>query len=223
MPKKKASFDKILGYLDLGLLISTVPGISSSTTGQAKSSIKDPSKFPSGCQNKDLKLSLRNHAFMDWKHIVFLHWIWVVHEMIEMYNKHMASMFVPGSVLYLDQSMSSWDSMLTCSGWVFCPWKPQLIYNDCYTFRYAQSWVFMQIDLEDGKDHPKELTNPLFHKKNKSYNATIFNFVPICHTWFCFLWFEGNCSVEIERYICWNIDQKAWILVSNSSWQSRWI
>ncbi|KAL7464881.1 hypothetical protein ACHAXS_006484 [Conticribra weissflogii] len=91
----------------------------------------------------------------------------------------MASMFVPGSVLYLDQSMSSWDSMLTCSGWVFCPWKPQLIYNDCYTFRYAQSWVFMQIDLEDGKDHPKELTNPLFHKKNKSYNATIFNFKDI--------------------------------------------
>ncbi len=39
--------------------------------------------------------------------------------MVEMWNRHMASVFVPGWILCFDESMSIWHSMFTCPGWVF--------------------------------------------------------------------------------------------------------
>ncbi len=88
--------------------------------------------------------------------------------MIEMWNRHMASVFVPGWILCLDESMSIWHSMFTCPGWFFCPRKPHPFGNEYHTLCCAKSGVLTQIELVEGKDRPKELPNPQYHEMGKT-------------------------------------------------------
>jgi hypothetical protein len=46
-----------------------------------------------------------------------------VSELIDAFNKHSAACFSPSLVSCLDESMSVWTCMWTCSGWMFVPRK----------------------------------------------------------------------------------------------------
>ncbi len=88
--------------------------------------------------------------------------------MIQEWNKHMASVFCPNWILYLDKSMSIWHSMFTCPGWVFCPRKPHPFSNKYHTVCCAKSGILTQIEFVEGKDCPKEMEAPKCNNKGKT-------------------------------------------------------
>ena len=56
-----------------------------------------------------------------------------VRELIAEWNKNMALVFIAGWLCCLDESMSKWISMFTCTGFVFCPRKPWPYGNKWHT------------------------------------------------------------------------------------------
>ena len=84
--------------------------------------------------------------------------------LIQRWNENMTNLFVPSWLSCLDESMSVWFSKKTCPGWVYVPRKPHPFGNEWHTLSCANSKIIYQVELVEGKDHPKDLGDPEFHK-----------------------------------------------------------
>ena len=76
---------------------------------------------------------------------------WEIREMVAEWNKNMATAFVPGWILCLDESMSIWTNRWTCPGWVFCPRKPHPIGNEYHTICCGVCVIIFKIKMIEGK------------------------------------------------------------------------
>jgi hypothetical protein len=80
-----------------------------------------------------------------------------IRQMIRLWNENIQSIFKPGWLTCLDESMSIWFSKWTCPGWVFCPRKPHPFGNEYHSICCALSGIMFGIELVEGKDHPNEI------------------------------------------------------------------
>lgn len=82
---------------------------------------------------------------------------WEIQQLIKAWNDHMIETFVPSWISYLDESMSPWSNKFTCPGLIFCPRKPHPKGNKYHLIACGLSQIIYQIDIREGKDHPKEV------------------------------------------------------------------
>lgn len=89
---------------------------------------------------------------------------WEIRDMVDAWNHHMEENFVAGWMSCLDESMSIWNNMWTCPGWVFCPRKPHPIGNEYHSICCCTSGIMYAIEMVEGKDKPKQIPS---HPTNK--------------------------------------------------------
>ncbi len=118
----------------------------------------------------------------------YIDWIWEVCQMINEWNKNMAS--VLSWILCLNKSMSIWNSMFTCPGWVFCPRKPHPFGNKYHTVCCTKSVVLTHIELVEGKDCQKELS---FAAKGKTFCLLLCLLEP---------YFTSGCYIVLDSGFC---------------------
>ncbi len=123
----------------------------------------------------------------------YIDWIWEVCQMIDEWNKNMASVFVSSWILCLDESMFIWNSMFTCPGWIFCPTKPHPFGNKYHTVCCTKSVVLTQIELVEGKDCQKELAAPSFAVKGKTFCLLLCLLEP---------YFTSGCYIVLDSGFC---------------------
>lgn len=78
-----------------------------------------------------------------------------VREVIDAWNKNMATNFVPSWVSCLDESMSPWTNKYTCPGFMFVPRKPHTYGNEYHTICCCKTGILYQLELVEGKDAPR--------------------------------------------------------------------
>ena len=64
---------------------------------------------------------------------------------------------MPSWVSCLDESMSIWYNKWICPGWVFCPCKLHPFGNEYHTIAYGVSGIMYDLEIIEGKDHPREI------------------------------------------------------------------
>ncbi len=163
---------EFLRYIGLWFLMATVSGFSRtdywSTENFDEKTNPRPFHFAPLMSKRRFDAITRELRFTSKNSPNFVDRIWEVREMIVEWNRNMVSVFIPSWILCLDESMSIWNSMFTCPGWVFCPRKPHPFGNEYHTVCCAKSGILMQIELVEGKDRPKEMAAPLFAEKGKT-------------------------------------------------------
>ncbi len=114
---------EFLWYLGLWFLMATVCGFSWSNYWSTIKFDKrtNPSLFTffAYISKQRFDAITRQLFFTLMKPPAFADWIWEVREMIVDWNKNMAAVFFPSWVVCLDESMSIWHSIFTCSGCFF--------------------------------------------------------------------------------------------------------
>ena len=90
-----------------------------------------------------------------------------VRDMINAWNEHMKTIFIPGWMSCLDESMSSWTRRWTCPGFMYVPRKPHPMGNEYHSICCGCSGIMFAIELVEGKDKPPEV-NPQYHNKGKT-------------------------------------------------------
>jgi hypothetical protein len=119
---------------------------------------------------------------------------WEVREMIAAWNENMKSLFLPGWVTCLDESISIWFSRYTCPGWVFCPRKPHPFGNEYHTHCCGITGILFAMEMVEGKDRPSELGDPKFES---SYGKTGGLLLRLCEN----IW--GSCRyVVLDSGFC---------------------
>ena len=88
--------------------------------------------------------------------------------MVAEWNKNMSTAFVPGWILYLDESMSIWTNRWTYPGWVFCPRKIHPIGNKYHTVCCGVCGILFKIEMVEDKQQPAELPSDPKAKKTKA-------------------------------------------------------
>ena len=84
-----------------------------------------------------------------------------IRKSIAVWNDNVATVFRPGWLTCLDESMSMWHDKLSCPGWVFCPRKPHPFGNEHHSMCCGASGIMFDVELVEGKDRPKELPQPI--------------------------------------------------------------
>ena len=91
-----------------------------------------------------------------------------VRSLIDGWNEHMKSCFIPGWVSCLDESISIWTSRWTCPGFMYVLRKPHPMGNEYNFICCGVSEIMFAIELVEGKDEPKEKKKKKFHKESKT-------------------------------------------------------
>ncbi len=146
---------ELLRYLGIWLLMATCSGWNQRDFWDCH----EPSERRNACPYRLGKYMTKNRfdnitrelRFTKANKPTFVDRIWEVRQLIDEWNKNMASIFIPSWILCLDESMSIWFSMFTCPGWVFCPRKPHPFGNEYHSMCCAISGVMMSIKLVEGK------------------------------------------------------------------------
>ncbi len=60
-------------------------------------------------------------------------------------------------LVYLYKSMSIWNLMYNCPGWVFCPQKPHPFGNEYHSMCFVECAVMLNVEVVKGKDCPWKL------------------------------------------------------------------
>ena len=82
---------------------------------------------------------------------------WQIREMVTKWNKHMTEIFFSGWVTCLDESMSIWENMYTCPGWMYVPRKPHTKGNEWHTICCGLCGILFFMEIVEGKDRPPQL------------------------------------------------------------------
>jgi len=118
---------------------------------------KVPYNFNDYMSKRRFDLILSHIKFTTYEPPNYLDKFWKVRQMIAEWNQNMASVFMPGWAICLDESMSPWTNRWTCPGWVFCPRKPWPFGNEYHTIACGLCSILFGIDLVEGKDRTPEL------------------------------------------------------------------
>ena len=87
---------------------------------------------------------------------------WEVLEMLEEWNKNMATNVVPSWINCIDELMSKWLNKYTCPGFMFIPCKPWPFGNEYHDTGCTDSNIIWSLELHEGKDRPLQLNNKQF-------------------------------------------------------------
>ena len=126
MKGERLSYGELLHWIGLWTMMSTVAG----NDHHSFWSMHDIKIF-SGCfftlsmymSRTRFELILQHIKYTNNNPPTYKDRFWEVHEMLEEWNKNMATNFVP-SWINCDESMSKWLNEYTCPGFMFVPHKP---------------------------------------------------------------------------------------------------
>ena len=104
---------------------------------------------------------------------------WEVREMLEEWNKNMATNFVPSWINCIDESMSKWLNEYTCLGFMFVPRKPWPFRNKYHNAGCANSNIIWSLELHEGKDRPPQLNNKPFDDLRKTVGTLLWLTEPV--------------------------------------------
>ena len=100
---------------------------------------------------------LANIVYTNYSAPSFCNCFWEARQMVQAWNDVMSKILIPIWINCLDESMSIWHSRWTCLGWVFCSRKPHPFGNEYHTICCCMSGILYQVEMVEGKDHPKEI------------------------------------------------------------------
>ena len=87
----------------------------------------------------------------------FIDKFWKIRELVKQFNANMATVFSPGWMTCLDESMSIWTNMWTCPGWMVVPRKPHPFGNEWHTICCGICGILFHVEVVEGKDRPPQL------------------------------------------------------------------
>ncbi len=154
------SYGEFLRWLGIHLLMSTCKGYSRKDYWSLKpiSPFEGaPYRMNEYMSHKRFEEILSHFSFTSKDPPSYRDKFWEIREMIKIWNTHMDEIFIPSWVSCLDESMSSWHNKYTCPGFVYCPRKPHPFGNEFHDICCSECNIVYQIELVEGKDHPKEI------------------------------------------------------------------
>ena len=98
---------------------------------------------------------------------------WEVCEMLDEWNKNMATNFVPSWINCIDESMSKWLNEYTCPWFMFIPCKPWPFGKEYHDAGYADSNIIWSLELCEGKDRPVQLNKKQFDDLGKTVGTLL--------------------------------------------------
>ena len=121
---------------------------------------------------------------------------WEVRELIGAWNKNMGEMFIPSWINTIDESMSKWLNEYTCPGFMCVPRKPWRFGNEYHDAGCALSDIIWQVDLREGKDHPRQLGEKTHDEKGKTIGVLLHLTEPVWGTGKLVVLESGFCVLQ---------------------------
>ena len=121
---------------------------------------------------------------------------WEVREMLEGWNKNMATNFVPSWINCINESMSKWLNKYTCPGFMFIPCKPWPFGNEYHDAGCADSNIIWSLELCEGKDQPPQLNNKQFDDLGKIVGTLLRLTEPVWGSGKVFIIDSGFCILK---------------------------
>ena len=121
---------------------------------------------------------------------------WEVREMLQEWNKTMATNFVPSWINCINESMSKWLNEYTCPGFMFVPHKPWPFGNEYHDTGCANSNIIWSLELCEGKDRPLQLNNKQFDDLRKTVRTLLRLTEPVWSSGKVFILDRGFCILE---------------------------
>ena len=121
---------------------------------------------------------------------------WEVHEMLEEWNKNMATNFVPSWINCIDESMSKWLNEYTCPGFIFVPCKPWSFGNEYHDAGYTDSNIIWSLELREGKDRQLQLNNKQLDDLRKTVGTLLRLTEPVWGSGKVFILDSGFCILK---------------------------
>ena len=121
---------------------------------------------------------------------------WEVREMLDKWNKNMATNFVPSWINCIDESMSKWLNEYTCPGFMFVPRKPWPFGNEYHDAGCADSNIIWSLELREGKDRPPQLNNKQFDDLGKTVGTLLRLTEPVWGSGKVFILDSGFCVLK---------------------------
>ena len=118
---------------------------------------------------------------------------WEVCEMLEEWNKNMATNFVPSQINCIDESMSKWLNEYTCPGFMFVPQKPWPFGSEYHNAGCADSNIIWSLEL---KDRPPQLDNKPFDDLGKTVGTLLRLTKPVWGSGKVFILDSGICILK---------------------------
>ena len=155
MKGERLTYGELLRWIGLWTMMSTVAG----TDHRSFWSMRDIKIF-SGCfftlstymSHDRFELILQHIKYTKLYPPTYKDRFWEVCEMLDKWNKNMATNFVPSWINCIDESMSKWLNEYTCPGFMFVPRKPWPFGNEYHDAGCADSNIIWSLELREGKD-----------------------------------------------------------------------
>ncbi len=94
-----------------------------------------------------------------------------VPQMIDEFNEHYMTNYIPGWISFIDESMSVWLNKF-CPGWKCVPRKPHPFGNEYHTICDGElkicTPIMFQVEVVEGKDRPPQLGRKEFEERGKT-------------------------------------------------------
>ena len=121
---------------------------------------------------------------------------WEVREMLDEWNKNMATNFVPSWINCINESMSKWLNEYTCPGFMFVPCKPWPFGNEYHDAGCADSNIIWSLELREGKDRPLQLNKKQFDDLGKTVGTLLRLTEPVWGSGKVFILDSGFCVLK---------------------------
>jgi len=102
-------------------------------------------------------------TFHDTAPPVYQDWFHFVHQLIDAWNKHMSTKFIPRWVTCWGEPMSIWKC--ACPSWMCVERKPHPFGNEYHSICCGLSGIMFGIELVEGHDEPPERPRPAFSEE----------------------------------------------------------
>ena len=130
-------------------------------------------------------------------------------------------------LVYLYKSMSIWNLMYNCPGWVFCPQKPHPFGNEYHSMCFVECAVMLNVEVVKGKDCPWKLGPSKFKDCcGKTVGLFCLCWRSIFSTGRYIIFDSSFCVlkgiVELKKMgFCGGIDKEAMLLAITCPWRSN--
>ena len=199
MKGERLSYGELLRWIGLWTMMSTVAG----TDCHSFWSTRDIKIF-SGCfftlstymSRTRFELILQHIKYTKLDPPTYKDRFWEVREMLDEWNKNMATNFVPSWINCIDESMSKWLNKYTCPGFMFVPRKPWPFGNEYHDAGCADSNIIWSLELREGKDRPPQLNNKQFDDLGKTVGTLLRLTEPVWGSGKVFILDSGFCVLK---------------------------
>ena len=193
------SYGELLHWIGLWTMMSTVAG-----TDHCSFWSTHDIKIFSGCfftlstymSHTRFELILQHIKYTNNNPPTYKDRFWEVHEMLEEWNKNMATNFVPSWINCIDESMSKWLNEYTCPGFMFVPRKLWPFGNEYHDAGCADSNIIWSLELREGKDRPPQLNNKPFDDLGKTVRTLLQLTEPVWGSGKVFILDSGFCILK---------------------------